>query len=393
MNKTRSKLVVLGTTGLALLALVGLVLTLGPTVADRIANRVANEGRHFPSEDVEALHHGAFVVDLHADPLLWSRDLTERNGHGAVDIPRLIEGNVALECFFLVTKSPYGLSIDYTVPGSDVVTLLAFAQGWPPATWGSLLERALYQAERFRKLPERTQGAFTIVQSKSDLRDYRRAREQGQVQVAGILGVEGAHVLEGELENLDVLDKKGVRIFGLTHLFDNDAGGSAHGVERGGLTEFGRGLIRELESRGILVDLAHASSATFDEAIALVTKPVIVSHTGVLGTCDSSRNLSDDQLRAVAATGGVVGIGLWDLAVCGSAPTDVARAIRYAVDVAGVEHVGLGSDFDGGVPLVTDASGVGRVTAALVEEGFSVEEIRLILGENAVRVFEQTLPD
>lgn len=393
MGKTRRRTARIA---LALALIVGataLILAWGPSLADRVANRVAHHHLTPPSRTAQAVHDTAFVVDLHADTLLWPRDLTQRSGRGAVDIPRLIEGNVAIECFFLVTKSPYGLSIDYTIPGSDVITLLAFAQGWPRTTWNSLLERALYQAARFRELPRRTGGAFAVIETKSDLFAFREARARGESSVAGILGVEGAHVLEGDLDNLRALDAAGVRVFGLVHLFDNEAGGSAHGVDRGGLTRFGADLVRELESHGIAIDLAHASERTFDDVLAITTKPVLVSHTGVLGTCDNSRNLSDSQLRAVAATGGVVGIGFWDRAICGDEPRDVARAIRYAVDVAGVEHVGLGSDFDGGVPVAVDASGVGLVSAALADEGLSPEEIELILGQNAVRFFEATLPD
>lgn len=373
--------------------LLAVVLHFGPAIADRVANRIATAPPYVLPDPAQTVHQTAFVVDLHADPLLWARDLTEWNDRGAVDLPRLVDGNVAIECFFLVTKSPYGLSIDYTIHGSDVVTLLAIAQGWPRATWGSLLERALFQAKRFEALPARTDHAFAIIRSKADLGAYRTARAAGGAKLAGILGVEGAHVLEGDLDNLDALDAAGVRIFGLTHLFDNEAGGSAHGVDRAGLTDWGRDLVVELESRGMAVDLAHASGPTFDDALAIARKPVLVSHTGVLGTCDNSRNLTDAQLRAVADNGGVVGIGFWDRAICGDEPGDVARAIRHAANVAGVAHVGLGSDFDGGVPVAFDASGVGLVSAALLAEGFSPDEIRLIMGENAVRVLEATLPN
>ncbi|MEM7435738.1 MAG: dipeptidase [Myxococcota bacterium] len=379
--------------GLVVAVLVSTVLAWGPEIADRVANRVAQAPPYVVDPATEALFDSLFVVDLHGDALLWDRDLHERNERGAIDLPRLEEGNIAIQCFFIVSRSPYGLSIDYTFEKSDVITLLAIAQGWPVKTWTSPFERAVLQAQRLQDLAATSGDALIVIESKQDLNAYRGARPKGGPPVAGILGVEGAHALEGNLENLDALFELGVRIIAPTHLFDNDVGGSAHGVRKGGLTELGRQMIQAMESRGILLDLAHASAQTFDDALAVSTKPVIVSHTGVLGTCDNSRNLSDAQLRAVAATGGVVGIGFWDLAVCGDQPDDIARAIRYAVDVVGVDHVALGSDFDGGVPVPFDATGLVLVAEALRESDFSDAEIAQIMGQNAVRVLEETLPD
>ena len=143
----------------------------------------------------------------------------------------------------------------------------------------------------------------------------------------------------------------------------------------------------------MLIDLAHASPATLREVTAMVAKPVVVSHAGVKGTCDNNRNLSDDQLRAVAATGGVIGIGFWDVATCGQDAQAIARAIRYAVRVVGAEHVALGSDFDGAVPEPFDSSGLVLITEALLQQGVSERYIRLIMGENVARVLSQTLQE
>jgi microsomal dipeptidase-like Zn-dependent dipeptidase len=142
----------------------------------------------------------------------------------------------------------------------------------------------------------------------------------------------------------------------------------------------------------MIIDLAHASPATLREVTAIATRPLLVSHTGVKGTCNNQRNLSDDELRAVAKTGGVIGIGLWDTATCGTDARATARAIRYAVQVVGIGHVGLGSDFDGAVTAPFDASGWPLLTEALMQEGFSAEEIRLIMGGNVVHMLLQALP-
>jgi microsomal dipeptidase-like Zn-dependent dipeptidase len=177
-----------------------------------------------------------------------------------------------------------------------------------------------------------------------------------------------------------------------THFFDTDLAGSAHGVARGGLTPKGREWLRLVEQRGILVDLAHASPAALDDALSLATRPLVVSHTGVRGTCDNTRNLSDAQLRGIARGGGVVGIGVWPTAVCGADADAIARAMRHAADVAGVDHVALGSDFDGAVSAPFDASGLPRVTDALLRAGFAEPEIAKLMGGNAVRVLRQVLP-
>ena len=260
-------------------------------------------------------------------------------------------------------------------------------------TWGSLLERALYQSARLRSLAAQSNGDMVVLKNKRDLLAYREARAHGQTKVAGILGVEGAHVLEGELANLQKLFDAGVRIVAPTHFFDNEVGGSAHGIEKGGLTALGRNMVEEMETLGMLLDLAHASPAVIADAIAIATRPVIVSHTGVRGTCDNNRNLADAQLRAIAATGGVIGIGYWNTAICGEDAASIARAIKYTVDLVGAKHVALGSDFDGAVPVPFDTTGLALIVDALLEQGVDEHEIRLIMGENAVRVFEQTLPE
>jgi len=177
-----------------------------------------------------------------------------------------------------------------------------------------------------------------------------------------------------------------------THFFDNEWGGSAHGVNKTGLTDKGREMIRRMEARGMLVDVAHAAPRTVDDVLSVATRPVIDTHTGVRGTCDHIRNLSDEQVRGIAATGGVVGIGYWDTATCGTDARAVARSIRYASNLAGVEHVALGSDFDGAVKEPFDTTGLVEITDALIAEGFSDDEIRMIMGGNIIRLLSQSLP-
>lgn len=368
-------------------------LLVAPMIIDRTANQVLNDPPYAASERAENLYRNLFVVDLHGDALLWGRDLNEKSDRGAVDVPRLLEGNVAIQCFFMVSKSPYGYNIESTPADSDAITAVAVLQGWPRKTWDSLFERALFLSERLHRTAADSDGRLVIIKSKGDLQRYREARADNRDIVAGILGAEGAHVLESDLGNVQKLFDAGVRIIAPTHFFDNALGGSGQGVDKGGLTEFGRQVIADMEARGILLDLAHASPALITDALEIVTKPVIASHTGVKGTCDNNRNLSDELVKGIAATGGVIGVGYWDVAVCGEDAAAIARSIRYTADLVGVDHVALGSDFDGGVPVPFDTTGLALIAEALLEEGFSEADIRKIMGENAVRVFELTLPN
>src|SRR4029077_6700612 len=188
---------------------------------------------------------------------------------------------------------------------------LAIAERWPPRTWGSLRERALYQARKLQDAANRSQGRLTVLRTRDDLARYLARRGTEPDITAGVLGLEGARALEGDLGAVDTVFDAGFRMIAPTHFFDTEWAGSAHGVAKGGLTDRGRELVRRLEQRRILLDLAHASPRTIADAVAVAQRPVVVSHTGVKGTCDNIRNLSDDELRGVAGTGGLIGIGFW----------------------------------------------------------------------------------
>jgi membrane dipeptidase len=295
--------------------------------------------------------------------------------------------------FTVVTQTPRGQNLWSNDDRTDNVTLLALAQRWPPRTWRSLRERTLYQAERLRDAAQRSNGALTLIRTRGDLDAFLERRAGRRDLAAAFLGLEGAQSLAGDPEGLDELHAAGYRMIAPVHFFDTAFAGSAHGVEKGGLTPAGRALVAGLERRSMLLDLAHASEKTLDDALGLARRPVVVSHTGVKGTCDSPRNLSDAHLRGVARTGGVVGIGFWETAVCGTGPDAIARAVRHAVSVAGVDHVGLGSDFDGAVATPFDAAGLATLTEALIAEGFDEPAIARIMGANTIRVLQQALPE
>ncbi len=364
-----------------------------PPLVDRLANRVVGGDLPPVSSRAAEIYRRLLVADLHADSLLWQRSIDERSGHGHVDVPRLIEGGVDLQVFTIVTKVPWGLNIESNSARGDIIAPLVVAQRWPPRTWTSLVERALHQAQKLARAADRSNGRLVWIRNREELDRHVARHDRSPATVAAILGIEGAHALEGDLANLERLFAAGVRMIGLTHFFDNELGGSAHGITKGGLSDLGRRTIARLEELGITVDLAHASAALIDDALAVTTAPVVVSHTGVKGTCDNTRNLADRHLRAIAATGGVVGIGYWETAVCGREAAAVARAIRYAVDLVGAEHVALGSDFDGAIAAPFDTTGLPSIVDALLAEGFDEDAIAKVMGANAVRVLRANLPE
>ncbi len=377
-----------------LLLLLGAFFFVVPAQLEKRLNVTLNAPPYMASERALELHKKLLVADLHADSLLWDRNLLDRGTRGQVDIPRLIEGNVALQAFTVVTKTPYvwKMNIERNDDRTDNIKILAIAQRWPTSTWNSLTQRALYQARKLQDAAARSGGKFTVIKTSADLSSYLDRRIKEPQITAGFLGIEGAHALDGDLANIDVLFDAGFRMMAPTHFFDNDIGGSAHGVEKGGLTEKGKEMIRRMEARHMIVDVAHASAKTIDDVLAIATRPVVVSHTGVKGTCDNQRNLSDDQLKRIAQTGGVIGIGYWETAVCGKDATAIAKAIRYTANLVGVDHVGLGSDFDGAVTTPFDTSGLVQITDALIAEGFTDEEIGKIMGRNTLRLLIQSLP-
>jgi membrane dipeptidase len=378
---------------LVVLAIVYAFVAQLPEMVDQRQNKVLAKPPYAASDKAFALHRQLTVVDLHADSLLWGRDLLQRDTVGHIDIPRLADGNVALQVFSLPTKSPRGLNIERNDDKSDNITLLALAERWPPATWNSLTERALYQARRLHQFAKGSRGGFVVIESSADLANYLDRREKNRNLTAGLLSIEGAHALDGKLENLDVLYRAGYRMISPSHFFDTDIGGAAAGIEKIGLTDKGREWVRQMEARHMIVDLAHASPKTIDDVLAMATRPVVVSHTGVKGTCNNNRNLSDDQIRAVAAKGGLIGIGYWDTATCGTDARAIVKAMRYVTNLVGAEHLALGSDFDGAVTEPFDTTGLVKITEAMMEAGFSEAEIRMVMGENAVKFLRENLPE
>ncbi len=325
-------------------------------------------------ERAREIHRRAIVADFHVDSILWQRlvryDLRRRHrpiGWGTpfgnhADIPRMLAGG-------------------YTCPGFGL-------HYWP---WGiakawAEVRRQIDYFERLTQLDER----ITIARTAEDV---RRAKAEGRL--AGFPGCEGAHILDGRLERIAELRRRNVRYLTLTHFSKNAAATSAMGIGAdavSGLTPWGRELVAECNRVGLIVDVAHVNAPGVLDACAASRRPVIASHTGVKGVRPHRRNIDDAGLRAIAAGGGVVGIMFAPVFLAASNDADstcILDHIDHAVRTIGIDHVALGSDFDGMIPIPTDlrdCTDLVRVTEGLVLRGYSELDIRKILGENWLRV-------
>lgn len=315
----------------------------------------------------DALHRDAIVVDLHADPLIAMRAVgyrldrrhhapwLQRLGFFHTDLPRLREGGVTAQFFGIVTAP------------------------WPGA------------AASTRRQIRMLRRVLPIARTSDDI---RRAKREGRL--AAFLGIEGGHALEGRLDLVREFHDAGVRYLGLCHFTRNalcsSSGGPGMSARRP-LTGFGRAVVAEMNRLGMIVDLAHVGRQAFLDAARLSTRPVIVSHTGIHGAHALWRNVDDEQIRAVADTGGVVGI-IFAWRYLGARKGGVEMLAPHFERVrrlVGARHLALGSDFDGAVeppPGLDDASRFPEVTRLLVSLGWSDDEVRGVLGGNVLRVLD-----
>jgi len=370
------------------------------------------------------VYRDAFVIDTHND--MPSRILEDgydpdvrhspgfgpKEGH--TDLPRLIESGLTAEFMSAWVDAPYA-----TRPGAS-------------------FERAMQHVSTIHAWVDRHPDRLLFATTAADV---RRAKREGKVAI--FIGVEGGHAIESSLDRLRELHARGVRYLTLTWNNGLPWAGSSIGVDgtrKGGLTDFGRDVVREMNRLGMLVDLSHVSDSTFFDAIAVSSVPVIASHSSARALSDFPRNLSDDQLRAIARNGGVVNVNFFsrfldskyraraeaiDAQIAAARRTlpagpdsgaAVARLtarrdsllaalpqtpfsvlidhIDHIARVAGVDHVGLGSDFDGVSALpagMEDVTRLPRIAQALLDRGYSEPDVTKMLGGNMLRVMERVL--
>ncbi len=326
---------------------------------------------------------GSPIADGHADSLMWNRDLTARQAKGQVDFPRLAEANVRIQVFTVVTRG---------YPFLDGIGLLGALRRWPAGARSGPWARCVFQLDRMRALCERSGGAVRIA-------DASRALEENLAQgrVSAVLGVEGAQALEGRPERVAELRARGVRFMSLTHLANNELGGSSSPLmgDRP-LTPLGRSVLDAMAAAGMSVDLAHASHRTFRDAAAhRKDARLFCSHTGVSGAFRSWRNLGDGELRAIADRGGVVGIIFGTRYLGGREIEDVVRHVEHAIHVAGEDAAAFGSDFDGMVPLprrLRDVTDLPKLVEALARR-LPAPVVEKVAFGNWRRFFRETLGD
>ena len=381
--------------GLALL--VFLLLASGriflPSWLDKQMNPVSDHLPFVVSDKARDLHKTLLIGDWHSDSALWNRNLSKTYDYGHEDIPRMQKGNIALQMFTTVTKSPSGQNYDSNETASrDNITSLAIVQGWPIKTWSSLTERAIFQAEKIRNLSLRDSKNLMLIESQSDLKQFMIKRELNPTLIGALIGTEGSHALDGDLNNIERLYNKGFRMMSLHHFFDNKLGGSLHGITGQGLTDFGRQSIVEMLRLNIIIDVSHSSENVVKDVLDITNRPIVVSHTGFNGYCESPRNISDGLMQSIAKKGGLIGVGFWDGAVCDNTPKSVAEAIVYGIELIGVDHVALGSDFDGAITPGFDSSELVAITHELLELGLSDFQIRKVMGGNMFAFLQQNLP-
>ncbi len=336
--------------------------------------------------DANGLHQRACVADAHADSLMWNRDLTQQLSRGHVDFVRLKAAGVKLQCFTIVTRG---------FPMLGAFRVFMSYRRWPKQARRSEWVRAIWQIDQLMDFCERSRGQVRVAKRRKDLEDNLR-----EGRISAVLGVEGAHAVEGRIERVGELFAKGVRFMSLTHLSNNELGGSSFPLmppKR--LTTLGRAILDEMTRLRMAVDVAHASRRTLKDILSHPTARLFCSHTGVSGVAPMWRNLSDDALRRIAERGGVVGIIFGTVYLGGRKIDDLVRHIEHAANVAGEDAVAFGSDFDGMVPLprgMNDVRDLHLLTQALLQR-HPERWVEKIIGGNLTRFLadilgEESLP-
>lgn len=329
--------------------------------------------------DVAALHRRVAVADSHADSLMWNRDLTCGSTAGHVDFPRLKEAGVKIQCFTIVTRG---------LPVIDGFSLFAWKQGWPAAARRDEWSRCLFQLDRMDAFCAASNGEASLTVTPTDLQtnlDHGR--------LSAIVGIEGGHALGGDASRVQILKKRGVRFMSLSHLSNNELGGTSTPLfGNKPLTAHGRDVLEAMGEAKMLLDVAHASPAMLPGLLSNPRTRPFCSHAGVQGATPHWRNLSDGVCRAIADRGGVVGIIMAPQFIGGRSMTNFVRHVQHAVQVMGEDGVGFGSDFDGMIPLpkgMRDVRDLPKLTQAMVDAGMPVRVVEKVVGENYRRFFSE----
>lgn len=313
------------------------------------------------------------IIDAHCDTVglfsleRASYDFASRNKVGHIDLPRLQEAGVKVQVFALYVRE------EYQANGS--------------------LRYCLQLLENYFNTMENLDGSVQTIYTTGDLAEVMNGSKTG-----ALLSIEGGEALEGEPAVLRILFRLGVRALGLTWNWKNELAAGVMEKDPGeGLTVLGKKVIKEMNSLGMLVDLAHVNEKSYYQAIETSASPVVVSHANARALYDHPRNLTDEQLQELKAAGGVIGLSCCPYFIDPDKPA-IERLLdhfEHIAEIIGPEHLGIGSDYDGiseTVPGLEDVSFLPRLVEGLYRRGFSEEEIEQITGGNFLRVWQQVLP-
>jgi len=312
---------------------------------------------------------------------MWNRDLTRASESGHVDFPRLKEAGVKIQCFTIVTRG---------LPLIDGFSLFAMKQGWPRHARATEWSRCTFQLDRLAAFCRESQGGASIAATATQLEQNLAAG-----RLSAVVGIEGGHALGGQVERVRELYTRGVRFMSLSHLSNNELGGTSTPLFGDKpLTPHGRDVLDAMGEVGMLLDVAHASPSMLPELLAHPKARPFCSHAGLQGAHRHWRNLPDAVCRTIADKGGVVGVIFAPQFLGGRSMEHLARHLEHAVQVMGEDGVAFGSDFDGMIPLpkgMRDVRDLPKLTALLLERGMPVRVVEKVLGENYRRLFNETL--
>lgn len=318
------------------------------------------------------------------------RDSFVQGGRGHVDLPRLRATGLNLVGLTIATAWP-------DLRGS--MSRWHFRSlGLPGSAVGSQMAIAEWLIGRIHRWCSESDGQMVVVRSAAEL----EACLVGGGPVGVLIGVQGGHVLDGDIGNVGRLRDLGIRMFAPAHVMDNALVGSSTGRSRTGLTGYGREVIAELQAQSIVVDLAHMSLVGIEEALALLRRPFVLSHTGLTDLARSAsrfrdyspatRNIPATLAGEIGAAGGLIGMVLSTQLLGGSSLSDAVATIRLAIESAGEDRVAIGSDMDGALRMLIDVEGLPALTTALLESDLRQAIVAGVLGTNAVGFLRGALP-
>ncbi len=312
---------------------------------------------------------------------MWNRDLNVASEKGHVDFPRLREAGVKIQAFTIVTRG---------LPVIDGFSLFMRKEGWPREARASEWARCVWQLDNLERYCAASNGQAAVTGQRAALSENLAAG-----RLSAILGIEGAHAIEGQVDRVAELARRGVRFMSLTHLANNELGGTSTPLMGNRpLTPLGREVLDAMGHHGMAIDVAHASASMMGELLAHPSARPFCSHAGVQGATPLWRNLDDPTLEAIANKGGVAGVIFAPQFIGGRQLSDVARHIEHAVNVMGEDGVALGSDYDGMIPLpqgMRDVRDLKRLTEVLVSRQLPVRVVEKVLGHNFRRFWGEVL--